>query len=224
VNGYFITGTDTNVGKTYVTCALARRARARGGRVFAFKPMETGCATTPSGYVGADQELLAAAAGAWQQGSLRGLYRFALPAAPLVAATAEHAAIDLDVVLKTTREGARAGQATLTLVEGAGGWRVPITPDADMSTLARRLALPVIVVARAGLGTINHTLLTAEAIHRDGAPVAAVVLSQRPDDDRRATESNRAEILRRWAGSVLILQSDPTALDSLLDQYVAAIS
>src|SRR6185503_5121166 len=99
VNGYFITGTDTNVGKTYVTCALARRARGLGQRVFALKPIETGCSPGHDGrLLGPDQELLVAAAGDWQQGELRGLYRFPLPAAPRVAAEAAGAVIDLEAV------------------------------------------------------------------------------------------------------------------------------
>lgn len=216
MTGYFVTGTDTNVGKTYTTCALAHRARARGHRVFAFKPIETGCAGPDAAHrIGADQELLVEAAGGWQRGHLRGLYRFALPAAPLVAAEAEHAAIDLARVLEVAREGSAHG-ATLTLVEGAGGWRVPITRAADMSTLAQALGLPVVIVARASLGTINHTLLTIEAVQRDGLPIAAVVLSQRPDDPQASTESNRAEILRRWPGHAVTLAADPGVLDSLL--------
>jgi len=217
VNGYFVTGTDTNVGKTYVTCAMARRAVARGFKVFAFKPMETGCLPGADGeLIGADQELIASAAGNWQRGPLRGLYRFPLPAAPLVAAQVAGATVDLSLVVDTARHGAIENQATLTLVEGAGGWRVPITPEADMSTLARELALPVLIVARAGLGTINHTLLTIEAVQRDGLQLATVVISQRPDDDPAATQSNRAQINRRWPGLVLTLGSDPLVLDELL--------
>lgn len=216
MNGYFVTGTDTNVGKTYVTCAVARRAVARGHKVFAFKPIETGCEHTPSGFRGADQELLANAAGNWQQGELRGLYRFPLPAAPLVAAEAAQTTIDLAQVVDTARRGVAESQATLTLVEGAGGWRVPITLEADMSTLARELALPVLIVARAGLGTINHTLLTIEAVQRDGLPLAGVVLSQRADDNSVAVHSNRMEILRRWSGLVLILSTEPSILDGLI--------
>jgi dethiobiotin synthetase len=216
MNGYFITGTDTNVGKTYVTCALARQALARRHKVFAFKPIETGCAPGADGsLVGADQELITAAAGSWQQGPLRGLYRFPLPAAPLVAAEAAGATIDLSHVIETTQRGAREDQVTLTLVEGAGGWRVPITRDADMSSLARELGLPVLVVARASLGTINHTLLTIEAVERDGLPLAAVVLSQRTEDAPEPTQSNRAEINRRWPGLVLILGTS-SVLDILL--------
>jgi dethiobiotin synthetase len=217
VIGYFVTGTDTNVGKTYVTSALARRARVLGRKVFAFKPIETGCAASADGaLIGADQELLAAAAGDWQRGELRGVYRFPLAAAPLVAATAAGATLDLATLVVTERAGVASHQPDLVLVEGAGGWRVPITLTADMGTLARQLALPVIIVARAGLGTINHTLLSIEAVERDGAQIAAVVMSQRPTDDADSTASNRFEILRRWRGQVIVLTSDESALDPLL--------
>lgn len=216
MNGVFVTGTDTSVGKTHVACALARRALARGHRVFAFKPIETGCTASDGGFLGADQELLATAAGDWQTGALRGVYRFPLPAAPLVAAQQVGSAIDLDLIERTARDGAARSGASWTLVEGAGGWRVPITPDADMAVLARGLRLPVLVVARAGLGTINHSLLTLEAVERDGLTVAGLVLSRRETDDPAAAESNRAQIQRRWAGRILILSSDPLVLDPLL--------
>jgi dethiobiotin synthetase len=215
--GYFVTGTDTSVGKTYVTCTLARRARLHGQKVFAFKPIESGCERRPDGtYVGADQELLVESAGAWQLGPLRGLYQLPLPAAPLVAAEAAGTAIDLDLIVGVASQAIQREQPGLTLVEGAGGWRVPITRDADTSTLARALGLPLVVVARAGLGTINHTLLTVEAIERDGLPVAAVVFSQRRDDDQRAALRNRDEVLRRWPGTLLVLGEDPAAVDSLV--------
>jgi dethiobiotin synthetase len=215
VIGYFITGTDTNVGKTYVTCALAARARAQGLRVFAFKPIETGCLPGVDGkLVGADQEQLCEAAGGWQKGPLRGVYQVELPAAPLVAAEAERAVIDVEVVLRVARQGADG--AAVTLVEGAGGWRVPITQAKDMGALAGALGFPVVVVARAGLGTINHTLLTIEVVERDGLAVAGVVLSARPSDDRQMTLSNREQILRRWPGQVLIL-GRPEALDVFLE-------
>ena len=216
MNGLFVTGTDTDAGKTYVSCALVRRAASRGHKVLAFKPIETGCEPTPSGLRGADQELLATAAGDWQTGPLRGVYRFHLPAAPLVAAEAAGATIDLELVERTVREAAR--QATWTLVEGAGGWRVPITPTADMATLAQRLGLPVLIVARAGLGTINHSLLTLEAVERDGLQIVGLVLSQRDADDPRMALRNRAEIQRRWPGPIFILSNDPTVLDPLLQR------
>lgn len=217
MNGFFITGTDTGVGKTFATCALARLARARGLRVFAFKPIETGCALLEGRRVGADQQLLAEAAGDWQQGDLGGVYRLLQPAAPLVAATAEGIRIDLDRILAVLAEG--AARAELTLVEGAGGWRVPITEAEDMGSLARRLALPVIVVARAGLGTINHSLLTIEAIERDGLPVASLLLSRRPEDDEAFTRSNADEIRRRWPGRVEVIDAPGTGFVGLVPPF-----
>jgi dethiobiotin synthetase len=217
VNGYFVTGTDTNVGKTHVTCALAERARTKGHTVFAFKPIETGCVLDDDGQlVGSDQELLVAAAGGWQRGVLRGLYRFPLPVAPLVAADEAGQEIDLGLVERTIHGAATRHEATLTLVEGAGGWRVPITSTADMSTLARLLDLPVLVVARGGLGTINHTLLTIEAIERDGRPLAGIVLSLRPNDDPQAARSNQTQIRRRCSGNVTLFGADSSVLDGLL--------
>jgi dethiobiotin synthetase len=210
---YFVTGTDTGVGKTYVTAALARRARDRSPdrRVFAFKPIETGC----TGVFGEDQERLAQAAGDWQQGALRGLYQFQQPAAPLVAARAESRTIEIQSIVETYRAGQQGN--SLALVEGAGGWRVPITPTVDMAALAVVLGLPVIVVARASLGTINHSLLTLEAVERDGCTVAAIVLSQRPEDDPAFTVSNVQEISARWPGRIVVLGEDLSVLDFLLE-------
>jgi dethiobiotin synthetase len=209
---YFVTGTDTGVGKTYVSAALARRGRKLrpGQRVLAFKPIETGCTDE----LGEDQRALSEAAGGWQEGPLRGLYQFKQPAAPLVAAEAESRTIDLDRVVEAFNEG--RGGTSLAIVEGAGGWRVPITPAVDMAGLASRLAAPVIVVGRAALGTINHSLLTVEAVERDGCSVAALVLSQRPDEDPAFTASNATEIARRWSGRIIVLAGDPRVLDPLL--------
>jgi dethiobiotin synthetase len=208
--GYFVTGTDTGVGKTFVSVALARRARQGAiGPVFAYKPIETGC----TGSLGEDQQALVDAAGGWQQGDHRGPYQFALPAAPSVAAAAEGVVIDLDRALAAYASGSRL--AELTIVEGAGGWRVPITADTDMSGLARRVGLPVLVVARATLGTINHALLTVEAVERDGLVVAAVILSKRPDDDLEFAQSNAREIGCRWKGRIILMSQDAD-LDSLL--------
>ena len=192
---YFVTGTDTGVGKTFVTCTLARRARALGQSVFAFKPIETGVV----GELGEDQHALVDAAGGWQTGTLRGLVQLPLPAAPFVAARAIGRTIELEPIVALI--GSR--KEDVILVEGAGGWRVPITDTVDMAGLAKQLGFPVVVVARAGLGTINHSLLTVEAVERDGLMVAALVLSERPEDDRAMTDSNLVEIRRCWAGQVM---------------------
>lgn len=207
---YFVTGTDTGVGKTFVSAALTGRARTAGKKVFAFKPIETGCDGA-----GPDQEVLYAAAGGWQTGLLRGVYRLKHPVAPLVAAQSEGVTIDLQRIHQTYREG--AARADFTVVEGAGGWRVPLTVSADIASLARQLALPVVIVARATLGTINHTLLTIEAVERDGCAVGAVVLSRRPGEDLEFAQSNLEQIARRWSGRTVICSSEnDRALDVLL--------
>jgi dethiobiotin synthetase len=192
VTSVFITGTDTGVGKTFVACSLARAAVARGQRVFAFKPIETGCTQHESDrLIGDDQLALCAAAGNWQQGSLRGIYSFERAAAPLVASPQP---IDLAHIADIYALG--LASADHAIVEGAGGWRVPITNSADMSTLARALSLPIIIVGRAGLGTINHSVLTAEAVQRDGLSILAILLSVLPTDDLDLAQSNVDEIRR----------------------------
>jgi len=115
-------------------------------------------------------------------------------------------------LIKTTLDSTACD---LQLVEGAGGWRVPITATEDMSDLARLVGFPIVLVGRAGLGTINHTLLSLEAISRDGCEVAVVVLSCLPTDSRPFARANAAEIARCWTGCVLLLM-DSSSLDSLL--------
>jgi dethiobiotin synthetase len=209
----FVTGTDTGAGKTFVTAAMARRARALNKKVFGFKPIETGCELVDNQRRGADMEVVNEAAGGWQTGDQRGVYLFLLPAAPYVAAQNESNPIDLDRVVQVANS---VPDADLLLVEGAGGWRVPITETEDMSSLARRLQADVVVVGRAGLGTINHSLLTLEAVERDGAKVAALVLSRRPSEDVDFAASNQEQIRRRWGGEVLVFDTEPTIFDSLL--------
>lgn len=189
----FITGTDTGVGKTTITSALANVARTLGRSVFAFKPIETGGQN--------DQQLLG-----------NGLYSFSLPRAPWVASRAEGIEIDLSkVVDRVSRE-----TADLVLVEGAGGWRVPVTATADISDLAKILDVPVIIVGRASLGTINHSLLTIQAVEKDRLAIAGLVLSHRPEDELDLTLSNVEQLRSRWDGTILVYQGDPQALAPLL--------
>jgi dethiobiotin synthetase len=213
MTGYFVTGTDTGVGKTHVAVALTRYLRRRGARVFAFKPIETGCVLDKHGQrLGEDQRALCEAAGGWQEGDLQGVYRLATPVAPAAAAAAEGVAIDLARIAEVAATGGASADAMV--VEGAGGWRVPVTPAADMATLAKVFGLPVIIVGRASLGTINHTLLTLEAVERDGCLVAGVALSRRPDDDRSFAHSNAEEIAKRWRGLVRIYEGDGAVFDA----------
>src|SRR5262249_34231968 len=148
MKAYFVTGTDTGVGKTFVSAGILHSLRRRGVRVAALKPAETGCDPEP-----ADGALLARAAGACPVP-----FTYRLPVAPAVAARVEGNPFTLAPV----RAAFDALDADFCLVEGAGGLLVPFADDLLAADVAAALALPVLVVARASLGTINHTVLTVE--------------------------------------------------------------
>jgi dethiobiotin synthetase len=174
--GYFVTATDTAVGKTVVTAGLATSLRARGLDVAVFKPVQSGAlADDPAG----DAALLGAEC----------VYSFAAPLAPLVAARYEEETVELEPILARAQKLAREHE--ILLVEGAGGLLVPLAPGLDLADLAVALGLPLIVVARAGLGTVNHTLLTIEAARTRGLDVAGVVLNGESDE---STTDNAALI------------------------------
>jgi dethiobiotin synthetase len=193
VSGFFVSATDTGVGKTFITAALAKSLRARGRDVAVFKPVQSGArADDPSG----DAALLGADC----------VYAFAAALAPLVAARAEGRTIELEPIL--ARAGELAREHELLLVEGAGGLLVPLADDLDVADLAAALGLPLVVVARAGLGTVNHTLLTIEAAKARGLEIAGVVLNGKSDE---STAGNAALI---EAGSgVRVLAQVPRLAD-----------
>jgi dethiobiotin synthetase len=215
LTGLFVTGTDTGVGKTFVTSALARYLVAEGRRVAAIKPAESGCRPAPGGLWAEDAETIAAAAGDWQGPNERCLYRFEAPLAPGVAAELEGRPLVLEEAAAFVRRvGARA---ELALVEGAGGWLVPLGGGQTIADLAVALSLPVLVVARGTLGTINHSLLTVQSIRSRGLVVAGVVLSVVSPTDLPAAHANRREIERHGGVPVWILSSggwdpEPSAL------------
>jgi len=169
--GLFVTGTDTGVGKTTLSVALLRYARRVGLRPIPFKPAETGCAPDPS-----DAHALWAAAQPPVGKADVCLYAFPLPAAPAQAAAAAGAAIDIDRIVEHARQLAARGD--FLLVEGAGGLLVPYAEGVTAADLARRLGLPLLVVARTALGTINHTALTLREAARHGLPLAATILNR----------------------------------------------
>lgn len=157
-----VVGTDTDAGKTVVTAAIAAACGYR-----ALKPIASG---VPVGTVGDDAALLSLGDG----GPAATCYRFEAPLSPHRAAALEGAEICLDTVVDwiTAQAGPR------TLVEGVGGWRVPLAPGVELPDLARRLGWPVLIVARDALGALNHTLLTVDAVRSSGLPVVGVVLNR----------------------------------------------
>jgi dethiobiotin synthetase len=218
VKGLFVTGTDTGVGKTFVTQALAKRLRARGWKVAAVKPAESGCEEGPNGLIAADAHAIAEAAGGWQAATARCRYKLRAAVAPGVAARREQVSIDLDECVSFVKSVAATSE--LILVEGAGGWRVPLAGDREtIADLAKRIGLPVVIVARATLGTINHSVLSAEAVTRDGCEVASIILSVRPEDDMAAAVSNAEEIARLFSRTEVHIMRTAEDLDPVLDRF-----
>jgi dethiobiotin synthetase len=208
LRGVFVTGTDTEVGKSVVAACICAALAARGERVAAFKPVVTGL-DDDAGEFGRDHELLAAAANAGQAPDDVAPYRFGPPVSPHLAAQQAGARIEPPVLLETAR------QHELVVCEGVGGLMVPITPGYLVRDLAVDLALPVVIAARPGLGTINHTLLTVEAARAGGLTVAAVVITPWPEDPTPMELSNRDTIAR--LGDVSVTGLAPTAPGRLAD-------
>jgi dethiobiotin synthetase len=205
---FFVTGTDTGVGKTLVSVGILAALRRRGLEVAALKPAETGCARTEDGtLIPADGILLRAAAGL-DDVPLDVIvpHRYALPAAPAVAGRVEEVTFSLPRVEKC-RATLLARAPRLLLVEGAGGLLVPFQDDLLCADLVARLGLPVVIVARAALGTINHTLLTVFEARRRGLKVAGVILNRLTEELGAAELSNAEEIAR--LGNVTVLGTVP---------------
>lgn len=171
--GCFVTGTDTGVGKTAITAALAYYLCEHGVSVGVMKPIETGIG--PDDESRSDAARLRAAAGAMDALDLISPYRFPDPVAPLAAARRTGKTIELDRIMHAF--GRLASASRPIFVEGVGGLLAPLSESFETADLIRSLQLPAIVVGRAGLGGINHTMLTLEALARRNISVLAVVLN-----------------------------------------------
>ena len=191
-NGLFITGTDTGVGKTFFTCALAALLRSYGYRVGVMKPAETGCLEKDGRLFPEDGWRLKSASGCAEPIEIICPYRFPEPLAPSVAAERAEAKIDVDHLLAVYRE--ISAKHDITLVEGAGGLMVPLVPSFTFADFARVAKLPLIVVAANRLGAINHLLLTLEHAGCKGLRTAGYVLNQVTAELSLAGETNREVI------------------------------
>jgi dethiobiotin synthetase len=200
--GCFITGTDTGVGKTVVACMVAACLKERGSDVGVMKPIATGGRPAPSGLVSDDALALASIAGVDDSYSLINPVCFEAPLAPFVAAREAHREIDVSAIWKAF-DALRKGHRVM-VVEGVGGLRVPIADGFFVSDLARMIGLPIVVVARAGLGTINHTLLTLECARAEELAVAGVILNGARGADVDPSERSNAEEIAR-IGAVRVL-------------------
>ncbi|WP_066014269.1 dethiobiotin synthase [Endozoicomonas atrinae] len=185
---YFVTGTDTDAGKTVVTCGLLEAARLKGLTTLALKPVSAGCHQTESGLKNEDALALMEAMTLSLPYEQVNPLALEPPIAPHIAAAEVGVSMTLDRLVGYCR-GALMRKNDLALIEGAGGWRVPLNSREMLTGLAKELNTPAILVVGMKLGCISHALLTVEAILRDGVRLAGWVANQMDPDMSRYDEN-----------------------------------
>jgi dethiobiotin synthetase len=196
----FITGTDTGVGKTIASAVIAMLLRRKGHSVGVMKPVTSGCIEREGKLVSEDAELLAFAAGT-EVTSDSAPYLLKAPLAPSLAASMEGVRIDFQVIRDAYQR--LSEQYEYLIVEGAGGLMVPVTGGMLISDLANFLGLPIAVIARPGLGTVNHTLLTTFSAKNLGLTVKGVIVNRFPANPGDA-EKHAPHMLDSLSGSPLL--------------------
>ncbi len=186
-DGVFIAGTDTGIGKTFVSCQLLAALRAAGLRAVGMKPVASGCEPTPQGLRNDDALALLAASEGEPAYDLVNPVAMRQPWSPHLAAAASGLRVTM-APLRSAYEQLREHHDCV-VVEGVGGWMVPLAPGFSASELALQWQLPVILVVGMRLGCINHALLSARAILADGSPLLGWV-ANRVDPDMEAVEAN----------------------------------
>lgn len=213
--GWFVTGTDTEVGKTLVSCALVLALRARHRRVVGMKPVAAGTVRGPDGEDNEDAMALRACGSVAVPRELDNPYCLPLPLSPHLAARAAGVRIELPLLVE--RHRALAAQADAVVVEGAGGFHVPLNERETGADLAQALGLPVLLVVGLRLGCLNHALLTAEAIRARGLTLAGWV-ANRIDPQMAAADDNIATLAERlqaplWAEVPHLARPDPRCVE-----------
>ncbi len=198
--GFFVTGTDTGVGKTLVSCALIHRFTALGKSVIGMKPVAAGGERGAEGLINDDVRLLRAASNVNAALTLVNPYCFEPPIAPHIAATQAGAVIEIDRITQAYQQ--LAALAEVVIVEGVGGYCVPLNDTQDTANLAQRLGLPVIMVVGLRLGCLNHALLTARSITADGLTLAGWV-ANRIDPAMVAADDNIRALSQRITAPLL---------------------
>ncbi len=194
--GLFVTGTDTGVGKTLISCALLRMLRTRGMDAVGYKPIVTGCENGRW----SDADALHAASDRIEPLERICPLRFHAPMAPVPAAALEEREIDLDAARSALER--LAARHACVVAEGIGGLLVPLDKRTLVADFIGARAFRVVLVAKAQLGTVNHTLLTLNELHRRGLDVAAVIMNVTRPEDADNAQASRAEI-ERHAGRAI---------------------
>ena len=200
MRGLFVTGTDTGIGKTHTSVALIHAHRALGRRVVGMKPIASGCRETPEGLRNEDAEALIAASDPAPRYEACNPLALAPPIAPHIAAREAGIAIHIDALVRAY--DALASDAHRVVVEGVGGWAVPLSDATMQADLVHALRLPVVLVVGLRLGCINHALLSVRAIEGDGATLVGWI-ANRVDRDMPFADDNLATLRARIAAPLL---------------------
>ena len=218
-NGLFITGTDTGVGKTIVAATLARILKTRGVNVGVMKPVTTGCVERNGELISEDAELLAWAAGVDCTDDVAP-YRLRQPIAPVEAASLDSVKIDFNRIAESYRR--LAARHDYLIVEGAGGLMVPLNGGLLIADLIRHLDLPLLVVARPDLGTINHSVLTCFAAGQMDLEVKGVIVNHFPANPGLAEKGASHQIGSLCGAPILGIWDDlPGSEEEIVERLAA---
>jgi dethiobiotin synthetase len=214
--GLFITGTDTGVGKTLITGGIARILRNQGLKVGVFKPVATGCRSDMNELVSRDAEFLAMCAELNEPMTVVTPACYEIAAAPIVCVRAEKRPIDYEQIAAMYNYLAKS--CDVVLVEGIGGVLVPLDEQTMIIDLAARMKLPTVVVARVKLGTINHTLLTIQAVRNAGLYAAGVVFNGYSVPAANIAEETAPKIIAELGNAKILAtvgQDDQSSVEDL---------
>lgn len=225
IPGLLVTGTDTDIGKTLIAGAIAACLRGKRQRVGVLKPAASGCVRRREGLVSEDAEFLAVCADANQPLDIIAPQRFQEPLAPAIAA--QRAGVELDWASIQRSIDMTSRTNDVLVVEGVGGIMVPMDAKHTMLDVAVWLGLPAVVVARPALGTINHTLLTVEALRCADVKVAGVVINRYPPETPGAAEETNPRAIEKY-GKVPVLCIVPDVKSEITskvpDDVLAAVA
>ena len=202
MKGYFITGTDTGVGKTVVTACLATLFKNRGEDVGVMKPIETGVDPECNSSANSDAKFLMEVSGV--QDTLEEVcpYQLKTPASPYQAAKLENKTLDPENILEKFR--ALQSKHSIMLVEGIGGLMVPITQRYNVADLALQMRLPLIIVSRVQVGTLNHTLLTINAARQHRLNLAGIILNPSHDAELNKIEEEQGKLIEEFSDTPIL--------------------
>lgn len=219
----FVTGTDTDAGKTVITAGLAASIINAGYTVGVFKPVQTGSVKINHKLISPDLEFVKSTD---PKILTHASYNFLEPVAPMLAADLNGVEIDTDKIIDEYKELAK--KCDYVIVEGAGGILTPIKENFSMRNLAKVLSLPIVIVARPNLGTINHTLLTIEAAKSQNIDIAGIIISNYPEGTEDIAVKNAPAIIKKLSGEKLLgvlpkmkdLDKNPPVLKDVFSRHV----